>query len=90
MLAKMQEHNNAFPYGEDGFYGDTEEGISEDQCLTMSETMVNFAEAWIHCVDTKLEFEDREERKTLIDDWIYAAWWLKFVGNYGEGSGVWY
>jgi hypothetical protein len=26
----------------------------------------------------------------LVKDWIYAAWWLKFIGNYGEGSGIWY
>lgn len=90
LLSQMKNHNPEFPYDEDGFYGNTEEGISEDECLEMSETMFNFAESWIHYVDTKNTTQTREERKDLINDWIYAAWWLKFVGNYGEGSGVWY
>lgn len=90
LLKTMQNFNPLFPYDEDGFYGDTEDGISEDECLTMSDVMLNFTESWVHYVDTKAEFENKEERKILIDDWIYAAWWLKFVSNYGEGSGVWY
>lgn len=90
LLKTMQDFNPLFPYDEDGFYGDTEDGISEDECLTMSDVMLNFTESWVHYVDTKAEFGNKEERKTLIDDWIYAAWWLKFVSNYGEGSGVWY
>lgn len=90
LLAKMKRHNKYFPYDEDGFYGNGEDGISEDECETMSEVMVNFTESWIHYVDTKGIAETGEEREALINDWIYAAWWLKFVGNYGEGSGVWY
>jgi hypothetical protein len=96
LLSKMRNHNPEFPYDEDGFYGDidyNEEkqgGISEDECQTMSEVMINFTESWIHYVDTKGTTETGEERENLINDWLYAAWWLKFVGNYGEGSGVWY
>jgi len=90
LLAKMKRHNNDFPYDEDGFYGDGEDGISEDECSDMSDVMINFTESWVHYVNTNIDYETEEERKTLIDDWIYAAWWLKFVGNYGEGSGVWY
>ena len=96
LLEQMNNFNNEFPYDIDGFYGDIGEGedgqggISEDECLTMSEEMVKFSESWVHYVNTKSSAQSEEERKNLINDWLYASWWLKFVGNYGEGSGVWY
>ena len=90
LLSQMQSYNNEFPYDEDGFYGNGEDGISADECLTMSETMVEFTESWVHYVKTASKAENAEEQKNLINDWIYAAWWLKFVGEYADGSEIWY
>ena len=94
LLSEMKIHNDEFPYDENGFYGDINEsgqgGISEDECLKMSESMVEFTESWVHYVRTASDRKNAEDQKTLINDWIYAAWWLKFVGNYADGSEIWY
>ena len=96
LLQTMQDFNSLFPYDMNGFYGDIDEseesqgGISEDECLNMAEAMIQFSESWVHYVNTKSNAENEAEREALINDWLYAGWWLKFVGNYGEGSGVWY
>lgn len=94
LLSEMSNHNNEFPYDENGFYGDIndneEGGISINGCLTMSISMLQFTESWVHYVKTASTAENKEDQESLINDWIYAAWWLKFVGNYADGSEIWY
>jgi hypothetical protein len=89
MMEKSQDFAKEIKWD---FYGDEEDGISEDACLHMSKVMFNYAEAWSKVVHDKIKNgEVIEERKEeLIKDWIYAAWWLKFAGIYGYGSAIWY
>lgn len=97
LLSQMSKHNPSFPFDEYSFFGDLDEdensqgGISVEECLDMSEAMFEYLESWIHYVKTSSDVAgDIENEKALIGDWIYAAWWLKFVAINGEGSGVWY
>ena len=93
LLEDMMEKSQNFAKEIGGdFYGDSDDGISEDACSHMSAVMINYAEAWSKVVHDKVSNgEIMEERKEeVIKDWIYAAWWLKFVSNYGDGSAIWY
>lgn len=98
LLDKMKQYSSNFDdemdydfYG-DLNYSDEEEGISPEACISMSETMFNYSEVWIKIVDDMIEKNevDAENRESIIYDWVYAAWWLNFAGEYCEGSGVWY
>ena len=97
LLGQMSEHDSSFPYDSYAFYGNdngdenSQGGISESDCLEISETMLSFTDSWTDYVKNYSDVKgNRDQEKALINDWIYAAWWLKFVGNYGNGSGVWY
>lgn len=77
-------------YHDYSFYGsgfeDGNEGISVDECLTISRFMKDHAEEFAYIVGQKYP----EESRGYINDYIYAAWWLEFAGKYCEGSEVWY
>lgn len=98
LLAELARWNEKFDEEmEDGtFYGDIQEdddtqgGISEDECIRMSEIMSKYSESWSDYVNNSGKYVTAEEKKNAINDWIYAAWWLKFVGENADGSAVWY
>lgn len=98
LLDKMRNWNDAFSeeMGDGSFYGDIQEtdenqgGISAEECLRMSEIMARYLESWIAFVKNTHEYATEEDKQRGINDWIYATWWLKFVGENAEGSGVWY
>lgn len=98
LLEDMYSFNDDFPHIDDfSFYGDLSDGlesqggISAAQCLYMSKVMVDFTESWIQYVRTASDVKGNQEAENnLINDWIYAAWWLKFVGNNANGSEIWY
>ena len=71
-------------YGNGHVNGD--EGIDSDDCISMSEFMKDNAELFAYKVGTKYP----EQSKELINDWIYASWWLNFVGEKCKGSAIWY
>lgn len=99
LLEKMKnasvDFDNEIEYD---FYGDIfdgqdeDEGISQEACEHMSDIMTKYTEKWIEVVDEMIEIGEinSSERESTIYDWIYATWWLKFVGENAEGSGVWY
>jgi hypothetical protein len=84
-----REMPSDFYGGEDGSE-DSQGGISPDMAMSMSETMIKYTESWAHLVITNYPDYSKEEQTNLINDWIYAAWWLKFVSVNCNGSSVWY
>ena len=93
MLDDLKRYNDDFDYDmPSDFYGNTDEGIDADTCLEMSEVMFRYTEAWSNAVHKMVKNGTLPEqnRDSYIRDWIYAAWWLKFVGNTSDGSAVWY
>ena len=68
-------------------FGDGEEGINVDDCLKMHRFFIDHVEEFTYQATQQY---GKDEVEPLVKDWIYAAWWLKFIGNYGEGSGIWY
>jgi hypothetical protein len=93
MLADMKKYNSDFDNEmPSDFYGNTEEGIDADTCIEMSDVMFQYMEAWSFVVNKMVKTGELPEqnKESYIKDWIYAAWWLKFVGNTSDGSVVWY
>lgn len=97
-LLNLSENGDFHSYGETkfSFYGngfdDGEEGLTPEYCIEMSQYMKNETEHFAAMVRDYLERNPEEniDEKDLINDWIYASWWLEFVAEYGNGSRVWY
>lgn len=80
------------------FYGDLQDngdgpiGLTVENCLVLSDWMVQHTERFFHAADVKGKLENWEQ--TTIDvvkqDWIYATWWLRFAAAFCGGSDVWY
>jgi hypothetical protein len=72
------------------FYGkgfaNGDEGISSDECFHIANVMKDNTEKFAFQAK-QLHPDDYEE---YIKDWMYATWWLDFVGEFCEGSAVWY
>lgn len=72
------------------FYGsgfaNGDEGIDSDECFHMADLMKNNTEKFAYNAK-QLHPDDYED---YIKDWIYATWWLEFVGGFCNGSAVWY
>ena len=95
LLEQMVNFNPDFSYDENTLYGhefaDESDGLTADECLEVSEEMFHYAESWVHYVKTKSNVAGKlEEEKNLINDWVYLAWWLKFVGENCDGMNSWY
>jgi hypothetical protein len=59
--------------------GNTEEGLSPDQCIELSEWMDDIYD------DYGADFDPE-----IVDDWKYISWWLTFVANNCDGFRSWY
>ena len=81
MLSKLQSKGYRPPLD---FYGNDDDGISAEDCLKLSEWMLQHVEAYAYAISL-----DAEDNETLIEEYRYAINWLKFVAPYG-GSDVWY
>jgi hypothetical protein len=93
MLADLKKYNSDFDNDmPSDFYGNSDDGIDSDTCLEMSDVMFQYAESWSHTVNKMVKNGELPEqnKESYIRDWIYAAWWLKFVGKNGDGSAIWY
>jgi hypothetical protein len=79
-------------YGEGLENENGDEGISPEMCLSLSEFMTNNIENFTYAAMRYAEEsnEELEYAKTLVSDYAYAAWWLKFVAKQAGGSRVWY
>lgn len=76
------------------FYGEgideNTEGMSIDYCLDMAKYMEDHTEEFAHKAREYAMKEDGGDGKDLINDWLYATWWVKFAAEHCEGSSVWY
>ena len=82
-IGESVEHNFSF-YGEQ--IGEDEEGLTPEYCFNMAEFMKKYAEEFAYIVGQRYP----EESVRYINDYMYATWWLEFVGKHCEGSAVWY
>lgn len=96
-LLRLLEHGNFDGYYDDtkySFYGEgideNTEGMSIDYCLDMHNYMSANTEAFAHKAKEYSQKEDGGDEKDLINDWLYATWWLKFAAEHCEGSSIWY
>jgi len=93
MLEAMIKYNPNFDNDmPTDFYGNRDDGIDADTCLEMSDVMFQYMESWSYAVNKMVEKGEvlEENKDSYIKDWIYAAWWLKFVGKTSDGSAVWW
>lgn len=95
LLEQMRNFNDSFPHDENTLYGeqldDEQEGLSSVDCILLSEDMFAYSESWVEYVRTASNaVGDAEKQKALINDWVYLAWWLKFVGENCDGMVSWY
>jgi hypothetical protein len=97
-LLNLSENGDFSSYGDTlySFYGkgfdDGKEGMSPEYCQEMSQYMKNETEHFAAMVRDYQERNPSEkiDEKSIINDWIYASWWLDFVAKYADGSRVWY
>lgn len=99
MIDNMNRYNSNFEndmtydfYGDDYEDSSSQGGISEEACIEMSNVMFQYAEAWSFAVNEMVKNKElpEQDKDRYIKDWIYAAWWLKFVGEKADGSAIWY
>lgn len=101
LLEQMANFNIDFPISSDALYGheigiltETESGspsLDSDECIELSKIISAFTESWVHYVKTRSEATgDKDKEQSLINDWVYLAWWLKFVGEECDGMVAWY
>lgn len=93
LLRELSSSDPNSPFDGDEFYGkeiDDFEGLTPEMCLELAHDMDDFAESWVKHVMNTYVNETEENRISLINDWTYASWWLKFVANHCDGSVVWY
>ena len=93
MLEDMKRYNSNFDNDmPSDFYGNSDEGIDADLCSEMADVMFQYMEAWSHAVHQMVKNREITEqgKDSYIRDWLYAAWWLKFVAKFGDGSAIWY
>lgn len=69
------------PGGVEAFYGDGECELSPEFCIAVSNWMKDHVEAYAQLVS-----DDKEE----IQMYRYAAWWIGWVAEAGDGAGAWY
>lgn len=95
LLDQMANYNKEFPFDGNALYGENineeQEGLSSEGCFHLYDAMAKYTEDWIHYVKTESEVAgNQEDEERLINDWIYASWWLKFVAENAEGFIAWY
>lgn len=74
-----------------GFYGtspETTEGepdLTPDHCRALARWMEDHAEAY-----AALHQGDADGGRVEIDEYRYAAWWLRFAADHCEGADAWW
>lgn len=93
LLSLLPTYANVEPFNFD-FYGPDggdEEGLSADDCLALASYMSKHIESFVYAVANYMkDRSDVQNGQTIIKDYIYAIWWLKFVAENCNGSAVWY
>jgi len=86
ILTESQDLENS-PYT---FFGDGDYGISAEECLRMSNWMKENTEQFAYNLQKEENKDPNTPDSLYINDWIYASWWLEFVGENCDGSSVWW
>jgi hypothetical protein len=90
LLSIMDESGYRAPidfFGENHSYQETPPGLSPANCLNLSDWMNEHIEVFTRVVKNRYP---EHEAQSLIKDWMYASWWLRFVAKFANGSDVWY
>lgn len=74
------------------FYGEDDNGLDTDYCLDMAKWMRDNTEKYSFNAAKYIKEKDTEygNLQDYVNDWIYAIWWLEFVGKTSNGSSVWW
>jgi hypothetical protein len=84
------------------FYGKDGDGLDPDNCFDMAKWMRDNTEKFAFNAkeyvknDTRIQIQLSDEESKpdplieYINDWVYAIWWLEFVGKTSNGSAVWW
>lgn len=81
------------PGGVEGFYGyddhgdDDEPNLSPEHCVELSAWMTDHMEAYVSTLASDLSQAERVED---LEIYRYAAWWLGWVAQAGDGADAWY
>ena len=94
LLRLLEGNPDSYFDSELNFYGEgideNTEGMSVDYCLHLSKYMADNTEKFAHQARAYCNEENGGNEKDLINDWIYATWWLKFAAEHCDGSSIWY
>lgn len=94
LLEKMADSDPGFPLDGESFYGDMQDdnddetGISAKRCIEMSKIMADYIEPWTYVAHQISN--DNTSAQDLVNDWIYASFWLRYMGENCDGSIAWY
>ena len=89
-LLEVLNQTDELSNSEYNFYGEGDDGLSAKYCLDMSKWMKDNAEQFAYNLDKEENRSEQTSNADYINDWIYAAWWLEFVGKTSDGSSVWW
>ena len=94
LLSILDNQDDYYHHHSSGFsfYGDNEEGFDSSYAKAMALFMqdnVKLFKKNIRARSTTHDYSDGEVNG-MINDYQYAAWWLKFVAEYADGSIAWW
>lgn len=94
LLRLLEGNPDAYANTKYSFYGEgineNTEGMSVDYCLDMHEYMSENTEEFAYKAKQYVSEQDGGDEKDLINDWLYATWWVKFAAAFCGGSRIWY
>lgn len=94
--------NEDYDDSEYNFYGQSEDGLDKYNCFSMAKWMRDNTEKFAFKAKEyvkndkriQIQLSDEESKPDplieYINDWVYAIWWLEFVGETSNGSAVWW
>lgn len=72
-----------------GFYGPDETNLSPEYCAILGRWMAEHVEVYARLVaEHGTDYGDRAE--AAINDYRYAAWWLTWIAEAGDGAKAWW
>jgi hypothetical protein len=91
LLDVLHDKINQFENYEYDFYGEGDDGLDTDYCFDMAKWMRDNTEQFAFNAKKYVDGnQSNEDVKNYINDWVYAIWWLEFVGKTSNGSAVWW
>ena len=74
--------------GSSAWYGTHESpvALTPEMCLELAEYLKEHVELYAQWASQ----QEDVDVKVAVEQYRYAAWWLEFVAEFGDGSDVWY